>query len=232
MLPLLIAGGALQAAGGIGQYFSAKAGEDQREKERKAAIAEMNKYREQYKNLDTRNLQAGVRNQFRGMENTFEDITVNQQQAQFEAQQGAQQRANIMQNLRGAAGASGVAGLAQAMAQQGALATQRASASIGAQESRLQFAKAQEGSRLQTLEREGELKAQQARLKGAETARGLDYQKTSTLLGMSQQRTAAARQAEAQAKAQQMEAFGNILSAGTSLAAAYKPKPAKVINKK
>jgi len=217
---LAIAAGGLSVLGGGLQYLTAKQGEDQRAAERRAAIAEMNRYKEQYKNLDTRNLQAGVRNQFRGLENTFEDMTINQQQAQFEAQQGAQQRANIMQNLRGAAGASGVAGLAQAMAQQGALATQRASASIGAQESRLQFAKAQEASKLQKLEREGEVKAQEARLKGAETARGLDYQKTSTLLGMAQQRTAAARQAEAQAKAQQMEAFGTMVSGASSLAKA------------
>ena len=202
------------AGAGIAGAVMAGQGSEERAAEARAARAEMERYKREYKNLDTSNIQANVRNQFRGMENTFEDITINQQQAQFEAQQGAQQRANIMQNLRGAAGASGVAGLAQAMAQQGALATQRASASIGAQESRLQFAKAQEASRLQTLEREGELKAQEARLKGAETARGLEYQKTSTLLGMAQQRSAAARQAQAQAKQAQIDAITGI---GTNL---------------
>ena len=202
------------AGAGIAGAVMAGQGSEERAAEARAARAEMERYKREYKNLDTSNIQANVRNQFRGMENTFEDITINQQQAQFEAQQGAQQRANIMQNLRGAAGASGIAGLAQAMAQQGALATQRASASIGAQESRLQFAKAQEASRLQTLEREGELKAQEARLKGAETARGLEYQKTSTLLGMAQQRSAAARQAQAQAKQAQIDAITGI---GTNL---------------
>ena len=54
-----------------------------------------------------------IKNPYEGMENVYEDLTVNQQQAQFEAQQGMQQRANIMQGLRGAAGASGIAGLAQ-----------------------------------------------------------------------------------------------------------------------
>ena len=202
------------AGAGIAGAVMAGQGSEERAAEARAARAEMERYKREYKNLDTSNIQANVRNQFRGMENTFEDITINQQQAQFEAQQGAQQRANIMQNLRGAAGASGVAGLAQAMAQQGALATQRASASIGAQESRLQFAKAQEASKLQKLEREGEVKAQEARLKGAETARGLEYQKTSTLLGMAQQRSAAARQAQAQAKQAQIDAITGI---GTNL---------------
>ena len=83
------------------------------------------------------------------MENVYEDLTVNQQQAQFEAQQGAQQRANIMQSMRGAAGGSGIASLAQAMANQGQLATQRAGASIGMQESRIQQIRAGEAGRLQ-----------------------------------------------------------------------------------
>ena len=39
-----------------------------------------------------------------------------------------------MQGLRGAAGGSGIAGLAQALANQGQLQTQRISASIGQQE--------------------------------------------------------------------------------------------------
>ena len=78
-------------------------------------------------------------NPFANMENTFEDLTVNQQQAQFQARQGSQQRANIMQGLRGSAGSSGIAGLAQAMANQGQMQTQRISASIGAQESQNQM---------------------------------------------------------------------------------------------
>ena len=82
------------------------------------------------------------KNPFENMENTFEDLTVNQQQAQFQSQQGNQQRANAMQQLKGAAGGSGIAGLAQAMANQGQLQTQRISASIGMQESQNQMASA------------------------------------------------------------------------------------------
>ena len=77
-------------------------------------------------------------NVYENMENVYEDLTINQQQAEFQAQQGAQQRANIMQNLRGAAGGSGIAGLAQMLANQGQLQTQQISASIGMQESRNQ----------------------------------------------------------------------------------------------
>ena len=106
-----------------------------------------------YKALDTSNPYAN-------MENTMEDLTVNQQQAEFQAQQGQQQRANIMQNMQGAAGGSGVAALAQAMANQGQLATQRASASIGMQESSNQMAAARQAGSNQLQEREGDARSQ------------------------------------------------------------------------
>ena len=215
-----IIGGSVAAAGGLTKLGMSLAGRGDREAEQKAAREEMDKYRSQYENLDTSNLNANVRNQFANMENTYEDMTVNQQQAQFEAQQGAQQRANIMSNMAGAAGGSGIAGLAQAMAQQGQLATHRASASIGAQEAAIQKLRAGEASRLQLQERMGEQQAETLRLQGAETARGLEYGKTGTLLGMSQQRTAAANQARAEAKAQQMGAIGDLASAGLGMVTA------------
>jgi len=68
-------------------------------------------------------------------ENVFEDLTVNQKQAQFQTQQGNQQRADLLQNLKGAAGGSGIASLAQTLANQGQLANQRISIGIGQQES-------------------------------------------------------------------------------------------------
>ena len=77
---------------------------------------------------------AGQKNAFEGMENAMEDLTVNTQQAEFEAQQNQQMQANIMSEMSGAAGGSGIAALAQSMANQGALQAQKASASIGAQE--------------------------------------------------------------------------------------------------
>ena len=207
------------AAGGakLGMSLS---GRGKRIDEQNAAKLEMDERMQDYENLDTSNIYADVKNQYADMENTYEDLTVNQQQAQFEAQQGAQQRANIMQNLQGAAGGSGIAGLAQAMANQGQLATQRASASIGAQEAKINQLRAGEASRIQTAERAGEAQAEAMRLSGATQARGLEYSKTGTLLGMSQQRLGAANQARAQAKAQQMSAIGDLAGAGMQAATA------------
>jgi len=101
------------------------------------------------------------------------------------------------------------------MANQGQLQTQRISASIGAQESQIQRLKAGEASRLQAQERQGEQYADAQRRAGATAARGLEYQKTGTLLGMSQQRLGAANQARAEAKAAQMSAVGDIVSGAT-----------------
>jgi len=145
-------------------------------------------------------------NPYEGMENVFEDLRVSTQAADFQAEQGAQQRANILGQLRGAAGGSGIAGLAQSMANQGQLASQQASESIGQQESRNQMAAAQQAANIQMQERVGDARSQD-----------LEAQKTATLLGMSQQRVAAANQARAQAKAAQMSAIGDIGEVGMQM---------------
>jgi hypothetical protein len=73
-------------------------------------------------------------NPYVDMENPFEDLTVATGAAEFQAEQGAQQRANILQSLKGAAGGSGIAGLAQAMANQGQLQAKQISAGLQQQE--------------------------------------------------------------------------------------------------
>jgi len=134
-------------------------------------------------------------NVYKNMENVYEDLTVNQQQAQFQAQQGAQQRTNIMQNLRGAAGSSGIAGLAQTMANQGQLQTQRISASIGMQESRNQLAAARGAGAIQAAERGGDQWVQEA-----------EMSRQASLLGMQFGATSGANIASANAQANQMNA--------------------------
>ena len=125
-----------------------------------------------------------LENKFEGMENAFEDLTVNTQQAEFEAQQNQQQQANIMSQMAGAAGGSGIAALAQSMANQGALQAQKASASIGAQEAQNQkmaakaeqdinMATAQEGSKLQMA-----AASEQSRLDTQQRQADMDIQKT------------------------------------------------------
>ena len=135
------------------------------------------------------------KNPFSDMENVYEDLTVNQQQAQFQAQQGAQQRSNVLESMRGAAGGSGIAGLAQAMANQGQLQTQQISASIGQQEAMNQRLRAQGADRIQTLGRQGEQFVQQS-----------EMNRQATLLGMQMGEATGANVAFQQAQANQMSA--------------------------
>ena len=182
-------------AAGATQVVMANQGRKARIAEQKAAAAEMEKNKKAYEQIDTSNTYANL-------ENKFEDLTVNQQQAQFEAQQNQQQQANLMNQMNAAAGGSGIAALAQAMANQGQLASQKAAASIGMQEAQNQKLVAQEASRIQQLEAAGEQTAQQR-----------EADKQATLLGMSQQRKGAADQAREVAKQQAMAGVGTIGSA-------------------
>ena len=62
--------------------------------------------------------------------------------------------------------------------------------------------------------------------KGEARSQDLQAQKTSTLLGMSQQRLGAANQARAEARAQQMSAVGDVVGAGADLTKGLLKPPA------
>ena len=185
----------MQMASGVGGIIQGLVGRKKRRARQRAAKKEYEKQRELYSQLDASNLAAGFKNTFTNMENAYEDLTVNQQQAQFMAQQNQQSQANTMEALRGAAGSSGIAGLAQIIANQSQLATQKASASIGLQESRNEQLAARGAAQNLMMERKGEYQAQVQRLAGARESRMLDYQKQEMELGFAMQEKAAADQA-------------------------------------
>jgi len=166
----------IKAVAGITKSITGAIQAKKAAKEQKKAQEALEKNKALYASLDTSN-------PYLNMENTMEDLTVNQQEAEFTKQQQEQQRANIMEQMRGAAGSSGIAGLVQTLANQGSLDAQKAAISIGKQEQANQLAEAKEESRLQGLEREGELISRQA-----------EFGKVSSLMGMSADEVAAARQ--------------------------------------
>ena len=197
IVPLASAG--ISIAGSVfGASKAAKAEREAKAEERKSRV-EMNRLKSIYSNLDTSN-------PFLNMENTMEDLTVNQKQAQFESQQFQQSQANIMANMRGAAGGSGIAALAQSLSQQGQLNAQRSSASIGQQESSNQRSAAQQAANIQSQERRGEV-----------MSRNMKRDQTGTLLGMSQQETAAARMQGMQAQQAKFSAISSGVNSLTSL---------------
>jgi hypothetical protein len=161
-----------------------------RRREQRQARKAMEKSRTAY-------MQQEYTNPYANLENPYEDLTVNQQQAQFQAQQGAQSRADILEGLRGTAGGAGVAGLAQAMARQSTLSTQEISASIGQQEATNQRLRAQGAMQTQQLERYGEGIKQ-----------GKEEERIETLYGMDMGRLTAANKARQQARSQAIAGVG------------------------
>ena len=196
VLPLALAG--LNAATGIFGAISAGRAKRKAEAQEARNRVEMNRLKNVYSNLDTSN-------PFLNMENTMEDLTVNQKQANFQAQQFQQSQANVLDTLRDSAGGSGVAALAQSLAQQGQIATQKASGTIGQQEARNQQMSAREASRIQFKERDGELKSRQ-----------MERDQVGTMLGMSQQETAAAMQQAQMAQQAKFQAISSGISGVTS----------------
>lgn len=192
-IPIMAITGAINAFSGIAQAVQGKKAAKAAKIEADKARIEMEKQKDAFAALDTSNPYAN-------MENTMEDLTVNQQQAEFEKQQAMQSQANIMGQMRGAAGSSGIAALAQTLANQGSLDAQRASASIGAQEAANQKAAAAEAGRIQGLEREGEMES-----------REMEFGKTRSLLGMAAGDVSNAQAMEAAARQARMAGIQNAI---------------------
>ena len=224
--PAKFLGAVTGIVGGVSNIIGGRKDKRAAERQQQEAQAALDKRIDQFENLDTSNIYANVRNPYAGMEtefeNVYEDLTVNQQQARFMAEQGAQQRANIMQNLSGAAGGSGIAALAQTMANQGQLAAQQASASIGQQEAANQMAAARGAASVQQMEaaREqqilaGEAQAEKTRLAGEEAARGLEYQKTQSMMELRAGQLQSAVDAKLQAQQQMSSGISDIIGGVT-----------------
>ena len=220
--PAKFLGAAVGVIGGVANIIGGNKAGKAAARQQRIAQAELNKQKKAFEGLDTSNLMAGVTNKYANIqtnyENVYEDLTVNQQQAQFQAQQGAQQRSDILQNMRGAAGGSGIAALAQSMANQGQLAAQQQSASIGQQEARNQALMARGAGAEQTAEAQaqqtiamGEQQAETSRLQGASDARGLEYQKTQGLMGLASGQLESANAAKAAADAQRSAGISGIV---------------------
>lgn len=184
--------GIISGVGGLAQIGGAIVGSKRRKEEERVARRQFDQYMSQLEQRDTSN-------PFTGMENVYEDLTVNTQAADFTAQQQSQGMANTLDQLKGAAGGSGIAALAQAMANQQALNAQTASVDIGKQERSNLMAEIGMASQIQQQEMQGEL-----------LSRRMEQQKGDLLLGMSQDRLASARLARQQATEAIMGGLGQI----------------------
>lgn len=177
-----------------------------------SATNEYNTQMQAYKGMEIKNPYA--ENVYSNMENTAEDLTINQQAAQFQAQQMQQGQANMLSALQG--GGSFNAGNIQALANQVQTGAQQAAASIGQQESANQRMAAQQAARNQQLERQGRLQVQQ----GAANVQQMKMDKQATMLGMSMQQVGNAQDAIAAHKAMMGNIVGGVLGAVGQIASA------------
>ena len=185
-----VAGGAKAISGGI-QKKKAKAAQA-------TAQAELDAQKQAFENLDRSNPYANL-------ENTMEDLTVNQEEAQFTAEKQAQSQANILGDLRGSAGGSGIAALAQTLANQGSESARKSAVSIGKQEQANQMKERAEAGAIQKAERQGDI-----------MSRNMEAEKVDTLMRMSGQDVAAERQAVAAADAKMWDGISQVGSSVSS----------------
>ena len=178
LFPVMAAMGAVKGLTGIA---SGIIGSKKRKAEQRKAQGEYNRMKDKLATADTSNIYAG-------MENAYEDLTVNTQQNEMVAEQQNQQLANTMNSMQGAAGGSGIAALAQAMANQGSQNIQQNMASVGQQEQANQMAKARGQNQIDMLERKGEMMSREA-----------EKDKMDTEFGMASNRLKAANAARAKA---------------------------------
>jgi hypothetical protein len=194
---LLVGAAAVGVGAGVAKAISGSKQKKAAKREEEKAKAEMERQKAKFAQLDTSNPYAN-------MENKMEDLTVNQAEAEFMKQQQQQSQANILSQMKGAAGSSGIAALAQTLANQGAMDAQKAAISIGKQESQNQMLERQAASQIQNQERQGEI-----------MSRDMERNKVSTLLGMAQSEKAAASQKVAAAD---QKMWSGITGAAGSLA--------------
>jgi len=244
-----IAGAVILTGGAL--YMSSQAGEsaDQANATAQLNIQEQNRIakenlafqREEVAKLDKqKEVYRGFQfsNPYENIENVFEDATVDQRQAEFQKEMFQQSQANTMQGLRGAAGGSGIAGLAQAMANQGQLASQQASASIGQQERANQQRSLSEASRIDMLQRGGEASIEEKEMNRQSTLLGMQMGQltgANSAVMQSQQNQMSANASlanmQGQQAAGQMQAAGQLFGVAGSLATGSDRKLKKNINK-
>jgi hypothetical protein len=192
-IPVMAAMGAIKGLAGIA---GGMIGSGKRKREQAAAQKEFDSNKARMQGADTSNLMTN-------QENVYEDLTVNTQEADFINQQQQSGMANTMNSMQGAAGGSGIAALAQAMAGQQNQNAQQAATSIGKQEAGNQAAERQMAGQLQQQE-----------VQGAYASRAAEKDKVDTMLGMSQQRLGAANSARDAATKSIVGGVAGVASAG------------------
>ena len=185
----------IAAAPGIIKGVSSLFGRKKRRREQRVANQEMLAAKKAYMGMEFKNPFAGMENPY--AENIYEDLTVDRQGADYLREQQQQSQANIMQQMKGVAGSSGVAGLAQQMANIGSQQARQASAQISQQErqNELYRAKGEQQKQKGTFEFDKMMRTAQYK-----TVDLREQERTENLYGLSLDRLSAADKARSTAR--------------------------------
>jgi hypothetical protein len=179
-----------QIIGGATQMVGSMIGGGKRRREERAAMVQANA-----DNQAIRDYQFS--NPYANLENVAEDLTINQQASQFQAQQTD---AALAQGLDAIVAGGGGGGGAQAIAQAALQSKQNISANIAGQESQNQMARVNQAGRLQQLQAQGE-----------EDLQSQQYKRLEENQNMSSQRFAAAQAARAKATSDLVGGIGDVV---------------------
>ena len=213
---------------------------ERRENLAQAEIAEQDA-KGAYSDFEFTNPYSGLQNPYADLKadttNYYEDLTVNQLEAERQTSMQAQQTANTLQGLKAVAGGgAGVAGLAQQMAQQSEQFQQKAAASIGAQEAANQKLAAKGAAEASARKAEmdmvkakgaGDIQMQKAR--GEAELQAQQFGQIEEQYGIAMGEAAGAQQAITDNTNQWMQGISTAVSLGGTLASDRKLK--KNINK-
>jgi hypothetical protein len=177
------------AVSGGSKIIGSLIGGGKRKREQKAAEAELAQQKQAFMDFQ-------FTNPYTGLENVAEDLTVNQDAAQFQAQQSD---AALAQSMQAAVASGGAAGGAQAIAQAALQSKRGVAADIARQEQANQAAQVNQAAKLQQLEAQGE-----------EDMQSQQYIQQGELLNMASGRKFAADQARAQATKMLIGGIGEV----------------------
>ena len=198
-----VAEGAASGLGGILQYAM----------QAREAKKNLRQSRQQYK-LDMAGLRtADTSNAFARVRNPYRNLTVAQRSAEFQANRSQQALVDSMSQLRSGVGSSGVAALAQAMANQQTQNMAQIAGSIEQQEAA--------NTRLTA---QGAMQAQLARAQGQQFSQQMEAEKRSVLMDYAAKERQSAEQRMAQLNAGLASGIGSLASSAltTGLGGAFK----------
>ena len=201
---------AIGAVPGLITAAGSLVGRKKRIAEQEAAKAELEQAKAAYQNMEFKNYYAGLKNPYE--ENLAEDLTVDQTGADYMKKQTDQQLANIGSTLKTAAGSSGIAGLAQTMANIGTQGAKEASMQIREQEranKRLQLQGEQ-------LKQKGAAQTEMYKIAGERAKDAQEQKRTETMYELALDRNMAADQARMAARQQGVEGLGMAVEGGMS----------------